>query len=140
MHKLIKYITFFVLFTILTKTYVFWADLLHVSVAHITSFFFFTIICLIFSQSKNKKINVPKRFFIPLVYFLIISPFLVAIINNVFLIRVLNSYSYFIFYYLFLHISFMRNMAQKYRLYYFSLRFYLLCFLVLLVWLTPLFL
>ena len=97
MKIVIKYLTFFILFTVLTKTYVFWASLLHVEVSVITSIVFMVSIFILIFELTTTKIIFPKRWVTPLFIFLIIAPFTTLILTQYFNISsLLLQFFYFV--------------------------------------------
>ena len=82
MEKVIKFLSFFILFTVLTKTYVFWASTLHESVAVITGIVFFISILIILLQSKDLKLKYPRGWLKQLLYFVIVAPVLVSLLTR----------------------------------------------------------
>ncbi len=96
---MIKYLSAFVLFTAMTKTYVVWAWLLGQSVAAITLLFFLIKAFLILSFSSNYRIKVDSYWFPTLVVFLFIVPLIVmALTGNLDLrVSLLNLFFLFVF-------------------------------------------
>ena len=89
MKIVIKYLTFFILFTVLTKTYVFWASLLHVKVSMITTIVFIISILILIFELITTKIIFSKRWVIPLFIFVILANFTVLILTLYFNINTL---------------------------------------------------
>ncbi len=79
--KLVQYLTFFILFTALTKTYVWWASLLHVSVGMVSTLFLLITILLLGLNIKNYKYKLPKRWTRPIFMFFLIAPIIVSIVT-----------------------------------------------------------
>lgn len=81
MNFIIKISSSFILFTVLTKTYIIWAKLLNKSVGFITILVFIASILLIILMIKDFKIPIHKRWLIPLLSFIIIGPIIISILT-----------------------------------------------------------
>jgi len=96
---LFRMVAFVVLFTALTKTFVFWADIFHFSVAVTTALFYAITVLLLVVGVKDNKIVYPLGWGPPVTIFVVIAPVVITALTLYFDARflALNVFYYFLF-------------------------------------------
>lgn len=113
MNNIIKYISFLILFIILTKTYVFFASLLHTTVGVTTSIVFIISILIIFFQLKDFKLEIPKKWFKALFYFVIISAVVVTVLTRNYNMNTLMLQLFYFVIFLLTYLFYSRNYGNR---------------------------